>query len=68
MKDNRLIDNGTGTKVLNTHAFRNTDFNDAAKKIMSEAGIEPAYRDIIPAEEPAIIHLYPEFPAEAWHD
>lgn len=68
VKDNRLIDNGTGTKVLNTHAFRNTDFSDAAKKIMSEAGIEPAYRDIIPAEEPAIIHLYPEFPAEAWHD
>ena len=68
VKDNRLIDNGTGTKVLNTHAFRNTDFSDEAKKIMSEAGIEPEYRDIIPAEEPAIIHLYPAFPAEAWHD
>ena len=33
---------------------------------MSEAGIEKEYKDIIPAEEPEAIHIYPKFPKEKW--
>ena len=66
VKDNYLVNNGRGTKIEDTQVFRNYDFNDEAKSIMSEAGIEKEYKDIIPAEEPKAIHIYPKFPKEKW--
>ncbi len=66
VKDNYLVNNGNGTQVLDTQIFRNCDFNDEAKSLMNGAGIEEEYKDIIPAEAPKDIHVFPLFPKEKW--
>ncbi len=66
VKDNGLINNGNGTVVEDTQVFRNFDFNEEAKQIISEAGIEKEYKDIIPEKEPEEIRIYPNFPKEKW--
>ncbi len=61
VKDNILLDNGTDDIVTNTTNFRINDFNEDAKKIIAGAGIENAYKDIIPKDEPTVKSIYPFF-------
>lgn len=60
VKDNYLKNSGKGVEVVRTHKYRNIPFDDAALAIQQAAGIEPAYRDIIPAQEPEPMKLYIE--------
>ena len=60
VKDNYLKNSGKGVEVVRTHKYRNIPFDDEALAIQQAAGIEPAYKDIIPAEEPQPIKLYIE--------
>jgi hypothetical protein len=57
--DNLAMDNGANDKISNTQNFRLSVFSGEAAKIISGAGIEDQYKDIIPAKEPAVISLYP---------
>jgi hypothetical protein len=54
------------TPVEDTQVFRNRDFNDEAKAIMDASGIEAAFQDIIPEEEPAPISIIPQFNISKW--
>ena len=60
VKDNYLKNSGKGVEVVRTHKYRNIPFDEEALAIQHAAGIEPAYRDIIPNEEPEPIKLYIE--------
>ncbi len=66
VKDNALINDGLGVEVVNTVNFRNRDFNDEAKAIMEKAGIEACYQDIVPAREPEIMRIAPDFQISKW--
>ncbi len=61
VKNNFYMDNGTNDIVEQTYNFREEEFstNADARKIINEAGIEEAYRDIIPKEEPATVGIFP---------
>lgn len=59
VKDNRLVNNGDGTTIEGTKAYRNIPFGPEALAVQDESGIEAAYRDIIPAEEPEPIMVIP---------
>lgn len=63
---NTLANSGVNTPVEDTQVFRNRDFNDEAKAIMDASGIEAAFQDIIPAEEPAPISIIPQFKISKW--
>lgn len=66
VKDNGTINNGVNTPLTNTINFRNRPFDEEAIAIMENAGIQPPYRSIIPAEEPERIDIYPWVEKEAW--
>ena len=57
--DNLAMDNGTNDRLTSTTNFRLEKFSGEAARIMSEAGIEDEYKDIIPETEPPVIMLYP---------
>ena len=60
VKNNLLMDNGTNNSITETHAFREDDWSDEAKKIIGFAGIESEYKDIIPASEPEKVSIHPK--------
>ena len=66
VKDNGTINNGVNTPLTNTINFRNRPFDEEATAIMDNAGIQVPYKNIIPAEEPARIDIYPWVEKEAW--
>ena len=57
--DNLAMDNGANDKLQNTTNFRLGDFSGEAAKVVSKAGIEEQYKDIIPQKEPESISLHP---------
>ena len=59
VKDNRLVNSGNGTTIEGTKVYRNIPFGPEALAVKEESGIEPAYRDIIPAAEPDPIEVIP---------
>ena len=61
VKNNLLMDNGTNNKIERTYSFRDEEeFSPEALKIIEKAGIQEAYKNIIPKEEPAKILIHPE--------
>lgn len=60
VKNNLLMDNGTNDSITETHSFREDEWSDEAKKIIDFAGIEPEYKDIVPANEPEKISIHPQ--------
>ena len=59
VKDNRLCNSGNGTTIEGTKVYRNIPFGPEAVAIQEASGITAAYKDIIPAEEPAPIVVIP---------
>ena len=58
--DNTVTNNGTNTEQTNTVNYRGRSFDgEEIRKIMEEAGIQAPYKDILPAEEPGKITIYP---------
>ena len=66
VKDNYLINDGVGVQVLRTENFRNRPFSQTALDIAERAGIEAAYRDIVPGQEPPVMRIAPDFHIEKW--
>ena len=66
VKANNTANSGRGTTITDTQVFRNVDFNDEAKAIMNASGIEDAWKHIIPAEEPELVRIYPDFDIKRW--
>ncbi len=66
VKDNGTINNGVNTPLTNTTNFRNRPFDDEAEAIIRAAGIEAPFSDIVPAEEPDEVTIYPYVPKEPW--
>ena len=66
VKANNTANSGRGTTITDTQVFRNVDFNDEAKAIMDASGIEDAWKHIIPAEEPELVRIYPDFDIKRW--
>lgn len=60
VKNNLLMNNGTNITVEGTRHFREDEFSAFAQEIIKRAGIEPAFADIIPAEEPERFSIHPE--------
>ncbi len=59
VKDNRLCNSGNGTTIEGTKVYRNVPFSDEALAIQDESGLEPAFHDLIPKEEPTPIQVIP---------
>ena len=58
--DNSVLNNGTNCSVTNTVNYRGKQFeSEDIRRIMEGAGIQAPYRDIIPAEEPVRLKIYP---------
>ncbi|GAB3662116.1 right-handed parallel beta-helix repeat-containing protein [Echinicola sediminis] len=60
VKNNLLMDNGTNNTITNTYSFREDEFSGKALEIMENAGIQKAYKDIIPAQKPEKINIFPK--------
>ncbi|RKD90283.1 right-handed parallel beta-helix repeat-containing protein [Mangrovibacterium diazotrophicum] len=58
--NNLLVNNGTNNTIEETYSFRDEEFSEDALKIKAKAGIEDAYKDIIPETEPEKIRIHPE--------
>jgi len=61
VRDNVFMDNGTNDVVANTYNFRTAEFSGTAVEIMEAAGLEEAYKDIIPGTEWPKVTIYPSF-------
>ncbi|MEP2608803.1 MAG: right-handed parallel beta-helix repeat-containing protein [Cyclobacteriaceae bacterium] len=61
VKNHFYMDNGTDNLVEQTYSFREEDFssNPLAQRIIDEAGILPAFADIIPEKEPEPVRIFP---------
>ena len=66
VKANNTANSGRGTEIRDTQTFRNVPFSAEAEAIMNASGISPAWQHIIPAEEPALVRIYPEFNIKKW--
>lgn len=60
VKDNYLKNSGLGVEVTRTHVYRNVPFAPEALAIEQTAGLEPAFRDIVPQQEPEPTTIYIE--------
>jgi hypothetical protein len=60
VKNNLLMDNGTNNTIENTYSFREDEFSGEALKIIQNAGIQSAFKDIIPKSEPPVLRIHPE--------
>ena len=59
VKDNRLCNSGNGTTIEGTKVYRNVPFSDEALAIQDESGLEPAYHDLLPKQEPEALQVIP---------
>lgn len=58
--NSKVMDNGTNDIIENTHLFRDAGkFSGEELKIITKAGIEEQFKDIIPETEPKKILIYP---------
>lgn len=60
VKNNLLMNNGSDITIENTYSFRESDFSGEALEIMEYAGIQEAFKGIIPESEPERISIHPE--------
>ncbi len=60
VKNHLLMDNGTNNTIEETYSFREEEFSEEAQKIIDKAGIQDAFMDIVPEEEPEVIRIHPE--------
>lgn len=60
VKNNLLMDNGTNNIIEDTYSFREDEFSGKALKIIKNSGIEKAFEDIVPNEEPERIYIHPK--------
>jgi hypothetical protein len=65
-KSNMSVNDGVNTEARNTTNYRNRPFGPEPLAIQAAAGIEEAYKHIVPAEEPAKLDIYPWVPKESW--
>lgn len=65
-KQNMSINNGVNTEAKNTINYRNRPFGPEPLAIQAASGIQEEYKDIIPAEEPARIDIYPWVKKDSW--
>lgn len=66
VKANNTANSGRGTEIRDTQIFRNVPFSAEAEAIMDASGLEAEWKHILPAEEPAVVRIYPEFNIKKW--
>jgi hypothetical protein len=65
-KSNMSVNDGVNTEARNTTNYRNRPFGPEPLAIQAAAGIEEAYKSIVPAREPARLDIYPWVEKEGW--
>ena len=60
VKNNLLMNNGRDILIDKTFSFRDAEFPEEALQIIRNAGVEAAFRDIVPASEPVKISIHPK--------
>lgn len=66
VKANNTANSGRGTTITDTQTFRNVPFSAEAEAIMEASGLEPKWKHILPAEEPEVVRIYPNFDIKKW--
>jgi len=66
VKANNTANSGRGTTITDTQVFRNVPFSAEAEAIMEASGIENQWKHIMPAEEPEMVRIYPNFDIKKW--